>query len=295
MGAFTRAVDLGADVSGYNNQLLVAGDRVHSILEPLSAVAAFNTPDGCDFDYDQRLCTFVCSPGTCTFYSSTNYVLAGLILLAHAPPSQRSVDTYDQLGALGLNSSDYPHTSTPTRGSLRSNGLNVAGDSEAYGQAEMLEQDASILGWTAGNVAASAQDVARFYFELLGPHHSVVGAQSVATMSKMSTITKGWGGMEIQYGYGLMIQNVDPTVQKLPPLTHPGSYLGHGGDTYAFMSDNGYFPLLNAAISVIVNEDSDYRYPTLVVTCRVVELAAEALGLGAVDLGCEPPTASEYR
>ena len=37
------------------------------------------------------------------------------------------------------------------------------------------------------------------------------------------------------------------------------SYIGHGGDTYAFMSDNGYFPALNASISVIVNEDADGR------------------------------------
>ena len=32
------------------------------------------------------------------------------------------------------------------------------------------------------------------------------------------------------------------------------------------------FTALNASISVIVNEDSDFRFPTFVATCRVVEL-----------------------
>jgi hypothetical protein len=62
-----------------------------------------------------RSCTFVCDPGSCTSYSSTNYVLAGLVLLAHAPASQHDVSTYDQIAALGLRPEDYPHTFTPTQ------------------------------------------------------------------------------------------------------------------------------------------------------------------------------------
>jgi len=221
-------------------------------------------------------------------------VIAGLVLIAHAPEGQDSVDSFDQLAALGLRKDAYPHTFTPTRGAMASNGLDVAGKSDAYGTAELYEQDASILGWTCGNVAASAQDVAHFYHTLLAPGHSVVSDASLRTMSNLSTIDRGWGERQIQYGYGLMIQNVNPYMQTLPPLDDIGSYLGHGGDTYAFMSDNGYFPALNASLSVIVNEDSDFRYPTDIVTCKVVELVAAARGLKGIDLKCLPPTPQKY-
>jgi hypothetical protein len=107
---------------------------------------------------------------------------------------------------------------------------------------------------------AAAVDVARFYWDLLGPEQRIVSAKSLQTMAAVRPLNRGWAAGEVAYGYGLMIQNVDPEMKRLPPLDHPGSYLGHGGDTYAFMSDNGYFPAINASISVIVNEDSDFRH-----------------------------------
>lgn len=50
----------------------------------------------------------------------------------------------------------------------------MAGASHAYGTAELYAQDASILGWTCGNVVATAEDVAGFYWRLLGPSHMIV-------------------------------------------------------------------------------------------------------------------------
>jgi hypothetical protein len=68
------------------------------------------------------------------------------VLLAHAPAGQQTVETFSQLGALGLNKRDYPRTFTPSQGSMKSVGLDVAGASAAYGTAELYAQDASILG-----------------------------------------------------------------------------------------------------------------------------------------------------
>ena len=102
-------------------------------------------------------------------------------------------------------------------------------------------------------------------------------------------LNKGWAEGYIDYGAGLMIQNVSPKIGKLPSLEHIASYVGHGGDTYAFMSDNGFFPKLNVSISVIVNQDHDFEYPSYVTTCKVVEIAARYLGHGDVDLGCDAP------
>ena len=59
-------------------------------------------------------------------------------------------------------------------------------------------------------------------------------------------------------------------------------------DRYGFQSDNGWFPALNASISVIVNQDHDSTYPNLV-TCHVVSIVARSLGLSEEDLGCKVP------
>ena len=283
------------DVPGYDDALLKAGTSYHSVLEPLIAVGAFPAHDGCDPRRStDPPCTFVCDPGTCKSYSSTNYILAGLVLLANAPSGQQSVGTFNQLAALGLDPASYPHLHTPTRGPLNGS-LDVVGASEAFGgKTALWGQDASVLGWTCGNVIGSAKEVASFYYDLLGPPQSIVNAASLKTMSTMSPLSRGWAEGEISYGYGLMIQNVNVHNRQLPTLSLPGSYIGHAGDTYAFISDNGWFPALNASISVIVNQDSDFRYPSFVVTCKVVELVFKVRLQRDVNLNCLPATKQMY-
>jgi len=70
----------------YDHSLLVNGNHVHSPLEMLEAVAGHKGKFGCTtFD-----CTYVCEPGTCTMYSSTNYIILGLVLLGNAPKDQQT-------------------------------------------------------------------------------------------------------------------------------------------------------------------------------------------------------------
>jgi len=69
------------DVPGFDNYVLTHGDQVHAPLEILKLVASFPGEYGCR-DYN---CTYVCEPGTCTMYSSTNFLIAGLVLLGNAP------------------------------------------------------------------------------------------------------------------------------------------------------------------------------------------------------------------
>lgn len=59
------------------------------------------------------------------------------------------------------------------------------------------------------------------------------------------------------------------------------------------MSDNGYYPGLNASITVIVNQDSDFLYPSYAATCSVVQLAMRAKGMDD-DLECIPSHATRY-
>jgi hypothetical protein len=253
------------DVPDIDNAILVAGAVDHPILSVLHQVAAMPAAFGC------------------------------------APDGQKTWETYDQLAGLGLAQEDYPNTHALLQGTLNESGLSVAGDSLSYCDTgrhhceELYRQDATILGWTCGNMCASAHDVARFFFDLLGPSDSpVVDAASVKTMMNTSTLNKGWAAGHVDYGYGLMIQNVVPRNSRiLPPLSAPGSYIGHGGDTFGFMSDNGFYPGLNASIVVIINEDADFMYPTYVATCSVVQLVMQHQGK-TDDLGCIPPTATKY-
>lgn len=68
------------DVPSFDNPLLTNGSAVHSPLEFIRAAANLNP-------------VFVCMPGNCTSYSSTNYVLAGLVLLgARAEPTWQALD-----------------------------------------------------------------------------------------------------------------------------------------------------------------------------------------------------------
>ena len=176
---------------------------------------------------------------------------------------------------------------------MSGHGLSVGGASLSYGATEIYSQDASILGWTCGNVAASALDVARFYWELLGPEHTVTSASSLKVMETISPLSVGWAAGDIEYGFGLMVQNPSPRKRRLPPLSDLSSYIGHGGDTYGFMSDNGFYPQLNASISVVVNQDANFLYPTFVATCAVVQAVVKHRGMSA-DLGCPRPRAAKY-
>jgi CubicO group peptidase (beta-lactamase class C family) len=69
------------DIPSLDHELLTNASSVHSPLELLNLVASFNETYGCK-TYN---CTYVCEPGTCTMYSSTNFVIAGLVLLGSAP------------------------------------------------------------------------------------------------------------------------------------------------------------------------------------------------------------------
>ena len=136
---------------------------------------------------------------------------------------------------------------------------------------------------------------ARFYYQLLGPGADVVSLSSQQTMRKVTKLTKGWAAGDLYYGSGLMIQNVSPKNERVPgTLDMPGSYIGHGGDTYGFMSDNGFFPQLNASISVIVNQDAYFVYPTYTVACPMVQIAARHLGVPIGNLHCIPPQPVKY-
>ena len=176
--------------------------------------------------YLNRVCPD--GPGTCVSYSSTGFILAGLVLLNHASKDQNTWETYDQKQGLGLtpDDKDSAHTHFPRVGTMADPTLlTTAGSSLQYGQAEVYKQDASILGWTCGNGISSALDAALFEYDLLSPgfdhtssttpgknvrdRRQIVSNASLAQMLQFKTLSVGWAKGEVDYGGGLMVQNVN--------------------------------------------------------------------------------------
>merc|ERR1712070_846623 len=98
------------------------------------------------------------------------------------------------------------------------------------------------------------------FWELLGPSPTVLKQATVDSMEKFVPLNKGWAAGAIQYATGLMIQAVSPVASLPPKMREEGTYVGHGGDTYGFLSENGYIPQLHAAMSVIANEDGNGNF-----------------------------------
>lgn len=119
-------------------------------------------------------CTWAFKPGTHTQYSSTNFILAGFVLLQFAPEGKNTWLTFDMFDALGMNKSDYPNTHFVPTGEVSKVGLTTPGLSIAFGKSEIYTQDASIMGWTCGYATATARDVSKFYYQLLGPQPVIV-------------------------------------------------------------------------------------------------------------------------
>lgn len=257
----------------YDDSML--NSSMHDPLLDLKELANKTGPFGCqDFS-----CTWVCAPGSCTSYASANYVLAGVVLLAHAIKGQSSSSwkSFNLFPFLGpdFRKADFGYTHFPTFGPLPLQGLTTTGrSSRSFGVVEVYSQDASILGWCYGNAVASPRDVAKFFFDLLGPSRKFVNQSSLAAMQEWSVFTTGWAAYNMNYGAGLEVRNV-ARYHALPPrLTDLGTFIGHDGETFGFWSNQGWFPNLNTSITVFTNQDHDANV-NYALTCSIVKLVAQ--------------------
>ena len=139
--------------------------------------------------------------------------------------------------------------------------------------------------WTCGNAVGTPREVARFFWELLVAK-SVVPPALLKEMERTVPLDKGWARGAIKYGAGLMVQQTAPRGPYPPSLDDYGAYLGHGGDTYGFLSEQGYVPQLNATFAVIANEDYQGSFVKNVLACNFIEMAADELLGKKLELGC---------
>ena len=149
-----------------------------------------------------------CDPGTCWFYSSNGYMLLGLILaadqgvdswkdmdqLAYFTPEIRSLFNHTGFYPTGK-CSDYPEIAH----SYSQKSINQwPGFQVGYYD---LDDYSCSNAWTAGDLSASAHDVALYLYELLGTEN-ILTAETREKMYAWHATGLSYG----DYGLGLMRQ-----------------------------------------------------------------------------------------
>lgn len=178
------------DVPSLDDEILRAGDKSWPPYAVLHSAAS------------QTNLTLHFAPGSRTEYSSTNYVVAGLVLLAHQPSAGGDWTKLD------LSSLVFPSNLRPAYADVNfindepiSSMLTVPGVSGmiANQTTQIWAQRGGVLGWTCGNMAASAKDVASFYHDLLVAK-TLLSEDSLAVMQKFHVLDFGWAKGHIIYG-----------------------------------------------------------------------------------------------
>lgn len=212
---------------------------------------------------------WTCLPGACVYYTSTNYILLGYVLLAVDGKSVDAWASFDQREVAPV--SKFADLHFVNSGPVNKF-VTVPGFSADGGGKEIVNISANILGWTCGNLAGTSRAMALWMWELLVAR-SIVGAKALELMADVRPISYGWGHPWLDYGAGLFVQQLD--FKQLRRPWHYGDWgttLGHGGDTYGFISDQGFIPQLNATFSWVGNSDGGLS--NFDITCSIINVAA---------------------
>lgn len=233
---------------------------------------------------------FLCKPGTCAMYSGSNYVVLGLVLVQLA--GLWSWQDLNQMGVISpklWSTGRYSHTSFPKLGRC----LQYPGVAHQYvnynspdpGKTQTfidLAYASCLNGWTMGNIASSAEDLATFFYDLftLSPKDGgYLNATTLELMQQYKRLDDDWcegptGYGSCTYGMGLLADQVGQDVWALrndtkDPATamrdirvigHPGEDWGSGCSPCGYNKRYG-FGICIAYTSVIgMNCSADFSY-----------------------------------
>ena len=233
--------------------------------------------------------TFSFAPGSSGGYSSTNYVLLGLLAARYAGAADW--DRLDQASWMASpvdRRADFGTTLFAAHGLLENFTTAVAGQRGAsvHGYQPVCRQPppppphpqpphaplrsesqcvwpnqsdvhnmSSSQGWTCGNMVAAPRDVARFFWELLGPPSANASSALLAppALAAMRTFVPGpYFGARHPFGYGLGLMNF--TSMNWGYQNH-GEFIGHNGLTYGFGAQSGYNYDLRFASALVNNAE----------------------------------------
>jgi len=226
-----------------------------------------------------------CSPGSCSFYSSNSYEVAGLLLAAVQNPDGNWDDLdFGKAFSGDTDASRYPSMKLPaSKGKLKDT-MSVAGFTRQG--VTLWDQNPTIMGWSCGGMMANTGDFAKFFYDLLDESspNPLVSAAARKEMTNLKKLTSGY--FRVDYGAGLM----DSAAPKYNQPTSKGPedwdyIVGHIGETFGFHAVNGYMPKAKAAISIVTNTDSG-SHATFTAACKAAQIAAKVVGGETVDLDC---------
>eukprot|EP00755_Sulcionema_specki_P017297 Sspe_Gene.11107::Locus_3744_Transcript_1_1_Confidence_1.000_Length_1612::g.11107::m.11107/K01286/E3.4.16.4; D-alanyl-D-alanine carboxypeptidase len=192
-------------------------------------------------------------------YSSTNYVLLGLLLAARADVDRW--EDYDQGVVLPDRARRYNRTFFAVKGVLGDMDLPVHPVVHGYearvnGTPVDVYNISAVGGWTCGNLVASPHDVAQFTFDLLGSKKLVLGPRAVEQMSVLRYLPDyNWW-----YGMGVQAQTpwwVDKCHKPCSFNEKYGRYYGHGGLTYGFQTVTAYSERYDFALTIAMNRNEE--------------------------------------
>lgn len=205
------------------------------------------------------------SPGRNFSYSSTNFVLAGLMLSSLSGAS--SWDAYEQADLLSplpqARQAQYAgirfsHGSTPAAegavGGFDRTNYNGANASARPG-VDVSSIAGVFGGWTASDLVGPAAVVARLVYDVFGAQgpRLLAAAQVAEMVPKAKPGTSEFGSI-----YGLATFNLSIMGVTGQSLLSPFSRAyGHLGATYGYDSIVGYFPGIDASIAIASNIETD--------------------------------------
>jgi CubicO group peptidase (beta-lactamase class C family) len=209
------------------------------------------------------------SAGFC--YSSTNFMLLGLVLAQHAQVSDWK--DYDQSQILPAYLKDeivFAKDGTPVSyGSARGY------DRTAYNMPVGTHNDHDngdvkgvFAGWTASNIVASAAAMANMTWEIYAAH--TLAPKNV--IDQMIPPKPSLFHPFSIYGLGTFSLNME-TGQK----GEYGTGYGHLGATYGYQSVSGYFPALNITLAIGTNIETDNQVQPSDTICMAYNEIAGAM------------------
>lgn len=220
------------------------------------------------------------TPGKCdrmhygNCYSSSNFVLLGLLLAHHSGASDWQ--SYDQHECFGPAKEDFSGVVFATNGpptkytSVR--GYDTTHYNHNTGAIDVSNACGVFGGWSASDFVADSAEAATLGQDLYGPKYKLVSKPLVDQMYETSGYT----------GYGLATFNLT----RLTP--HDIAY-GHLGATYGYQSIVVFAPGLNISIAIGTNIERDEQDQPQDVFCTVYNYAK------AVILGKPLPTCTYKR
>lgn len=218
-------------------------------------------------------------PGSRQSYSSTNYLLLGVLLAGNSQTTRSWRELDQKLAIPSEQRPSFNRTSFANEGTCAEQTV-VHGFIESGVKPTLPAQDVLNVscagGWTAGNLVAPTADVARFAYELYS-NSGVVSANALAKM-----IDFGDGRSLFKF-YGMGTFSLDWSVGPLRgggPIAY-----GHVGDTYGYQSQVTYFPEYGFSLAVATNIETKSQAQPADTTCQGFHAVLAALK-GAVPSPC---------